>query len=188
MGRCGRITNSKRSGRLCSWHRRGIFNIREDNSCCQFQSHFKDIRGYKIVKAFYFSLQKLLDLKISQIEILKIEILKTSNTINDLKKEILSLDNEIKFSQDSMEKGMNTINDLKQWVNYIQSLYVKRKNLTLEVAKIEDKLAELKKEYVKIYMEKKSFENLKKIKKSEHDLEELKEMQNSIDEFAQRKK
>ncbi len=140
------------------------------------------------MKAFYFSLQKLLDLKVSQTEILKIDILKISNKINALKKEITSLDTEIKSSQDAIEKGMNKVNDLKQWINYIQSLYVKRKNLTLEVAKTEDKLMELRKEYVKIYMEKKSLENLKKIKKSEHDLEELREMQNSIDEFAQRKK
>lgn len=140
------------------------------------------------MKSFYFSLQKLLDLKDSQLELLKTEIVKTSGIVDTLKKEIVAIDKDIKTSQDTMERGINTVRELKQWINYIQSLYVKRKDLTLEVGRIEDKLMNLRNDYVKIYREKKSLENLKRIQKSQYDLKELREMQNSIDEFAQRKK
>lgn len=137
---------------------------------------------------FVFSLQKLLDLKISQLDILKIDILKASNEVNNLKEEVSKIGNEIKSSQDIMEKRMNVISEFMQWMDYVQSLYEKRKNLIIEVGKAEDKLFKLRSDYIAIYREKKALENLKGIQKSQYDLEQLRESQNTIDELGVQRK
>lgn len=137
---------------------------------------------------FKFSLQKLLDLKKSQLDILKIDILKVSNEVSNLKAEISKIGNEIKISQNTMEEKMNAISEFRQWMNYVQSLYEKRKTLIMEVGKAEDKLMKLRNDYISLYREKKALENLKSLQKSQHDLEQLKESQNVIDEFGIQRK
>ncbi len=138
------------------------------------------------MKAFEFGLQKLLDLKISQLEILKLDISKMILKINNLKKEIVDLGIELKNSQDKMEKQINEITEFQQWMNYVQSLYIKRNGMISELVKVEDNLEELKNNYVSLYKEKKALENLRSIQKSQYDLEQLRSDQKIIDEMSQK--
>jgi flagellar FliJ protein len=138
------------------------------------------------MKAFEFTLQKLLDLKNSQLELLKLDISKTILKIDDLKKRISEMNLVIKNAQDKME-GTSEISFFKSWMNYIQSLYAQRQSLLSNLLNSEKALDQLKESYVSIYREKKAFENLKSIQKSQYDLEKLKEDQKIIDEIGMQK-
>jgi|GEM_PF-5655095 len=138
------------------------------------------------MKAFEFTLQKLLDLKNSQLELLKLDISKTILKIDDLKKRISEMNLVIKNAQDKME-GTSEISFFKSWMNYIQFLYAQRQSLLSNLLNSEKALDQLKESYVSIYREKKAFENLKSIQKSQYDLEKLKEDQKIIDEIGMQK-
>ncbi len=136
------------------------------------------------MKKFKFSLQKLLDIKNSSLELLKLEISKLNSQIENLKDEIESLTNEISKAQKRMDEGLTGVKLILEWMNYIQSLYRERKEKVSELVSLEKRLDELRDKYTKLYHEQKALEKLKELQKNSHDLEVLRQEQKIMDDIA----
>ncbi len=136
------------------------------------------------MKKFKFSLHKLLDMKASNLEILKIEISKLNGEIAKIKEKIEAITEEISKSQKKMDKGVGSVRVLKEWMNYIHSMYLRRGKLSSQLFELEKHLDELKEKYVELYKEHKALENLRKIRENMHNLDMLREEQKVIDDLA----
>ncbi len=112
------------------------------------------------------------------------EISKYNKAIEKIKGEIEDITEKISEAQMRMDKGIKDVVFLKEWMDYIQSLYHKRKEKMSELLDLQRKLDELRDRYTKLRQEQKALENLKNIQKSEHDLEALREEQKIIDDIA----
>jgi flagellar FliJ protein len=136
------------------------------------------------LKKFKFTLQKLLDIKNSSLELLKLEMSKLNSDIEGVKKEIENLTEEISKAQKRMDEGIIGVSLILDWMNYIQSLYHARKEKISELVKLEEQLDELRQRYTKLYQEQKALEKLKELQKNSHDLESLREEQKIMDDIA----
>ncbi len=136
------------------------------------------------MRKFEFSLQKLLDVKNSSIELLKIEILKTNKEVEKLRAEVESMTEEISRAQKKMDDETKSVHTLLEWMNYIQSLYTKRKGLVSKLSSMERHLDDLREEYAKLYKEHKALQNLRQLQKDAYDLDKLREEQKIIDDLA----
>ncbi len=136
------------------------------------------------MKRFRFSLQKLLDIKNSSLELLKMEMSKLNKVIEEIKNEIENITEKISEAQERMDRGIRDIVFLREWMDYIQSLYRARKEKLAELVTLEKNLDELREKYAKVRQEQKALEKLKELRKMEHDLEFLREEQRVIDDIA----
>lgn len=140
------------------------------------------------MRKFKFNLQRLLELKSSNLELLKIEIGKITVEINSLKSKIEKIVGEIGDVQKKLDSGMESIYTILKWMDYIRTLYGRRKEMVSDLSKLEDRLEEVRERYIEIFKEKKALENLKKIQKSQYDLEMLREEQKIIDDIGIQKR
>ncbi|WP_051962679.1 flagellar export protein FliJ [Mesoaciditoga lauensis] len=136
------------------------------------------------MKKFKFSLQKLLDIKNSSIELLKLEMSKLNTQIERLKEEIENITEKISKAQKRMDEGLQGVKFILEWMNYIQSLYHERKEKISELVSLENQLDELRQRYTKLYHEQKALEKLKELQKNSHDLEATREEQKIMDDIA----
>ncbi len=136
------------------------------------------------MKKFKFSLQKLLDIKNSSIELLKLEMSKLNTQIERLKEEIENITEKISEAQKRMDEGLQGVKFILEWMNYIQSLYHERKEKISELVSLENQLDELRQRYTKLYHEQKALEKLKELQKNSHDLEATREEQKIMDDIA----
>ncbi len=136
------------------------------------------------MKKFKFSLQKLLDIKNSSLELLKLEMSKLNGTIEGVKGEIENLEKEISMAQNKMDEGIEGVERILEWMRYVQSLYHLRKEKISELVKLEKRLDELRERYKTLYQERKALERLKELQKSSHDLEAQREEQKIMDDIA----
>ncbi len=136
------------------------------------------------MRKFEFSLQKLLDVKNSSIELLKIEILKANKEVEELRAKVEDMTEEISRAQKKMDGETKSVHTLLEWMNYIQSLYTKRKELVSKLSSMERHLDDLREEYAKLYKEHKALQNLRQLQKDAYDLDMLREEQKIIDDLA----
>jgi len=136
------------------------------------------------VRKFKFSLHKLLEMKASNLEILKIEISKLNGEVEKIRSKIESATEEISNSQEKMDNGIGNIRLLKEWMSYIQSLYLHRKELVSQLIELEKRLDEMREKYTEMYKEHKALENLKNLQKKVYNLNVLREEQKIIDDLA----
>ncbi len=136
------------------------------------------------MKKFKFSLHKLLEMKASNLEILKIEISKLNGEIEKIKSKIEATTKEISNSQKKMDSGIGSIRVLKEWMSYIQSLYLHRKGLLSQLVELEKKLDEIREKYTELYKEHKALVNLKELQKNVYNLDLLREDQKIMDDLA----
>ena len=136
------------------------------------------------MRKFKFSLQKLLDVKNSSIDLLKIEISKVNKEVEKLRIKAEGMTEEILVAQRKMDNEAKSVHVLLEWMNYMQSLYTKRKKLVSKLSSMEKHLDDLREEYAKLYKEHKALQNLRQLQKDAYDLDMLRKEQKIIDDLA----
>ncbi len=136
------------------------------------------------MRKFKFSLQKLLDVKSSSVELLKIEISKVNKEIEKLRTDVEEMTEEISKSQKKMDDETKGVHVILEWMNYIQSLYTNRKVLVSKLSSMEKHLDDLREKYAKLYREHKALQNLKQLQKDAYDLAMIREEQKIMDDLA----
>ncbi len=136
------------------------------------------------MRKFKFNLQRLFDIKNSSIELLKIKISKLNGEIEELRSKVEDMTEEISKAQKKMDSETKSVHLLLEWMNYIQSLYTKRKELVSKLSSMERHLDDLREEYARLYKEHKALQNLRQLQKDAYDLDMLREEQKIIDDLA----
>ena len=139
------------------------------------------------MRKFKFSLQKLLEVKNSSVDLLKIEISKVNKEVERLRLKVENMTKEISVAQKKIDSEAKSVHVLLEWMNYIQSLYTKRKELVSKLSSMEKHLDNLREEYAKLYKEHKALQNLRQLQKDAYDLEMLRKEQKIIDDIAMEK-
>lgn len=138
------------------------------------------------MKKFKFSLEKILDLKNQFLKNLKNDLMKFKLELKNKEDEISELDEKILQTDNKyVEKCKMSISavEIMTYKDYLDSLYMKKKELFMQKHMIINKIENKKKEIISMNMEISTLEKLKEKKLDDYNYKVQKAEEQLIEEF-----
>lgn len=133
-------------------------------------------------KNFKFRLQKVLDIKIKDEELMKMEFAKIQQKKIEIESNLKNLENN--YSKYSINKASDDIKSQKITINYLLALNNSIKELSEELDKSVNELEKARKQLIGKQIERKSLEKLREKKYDQYNKEENLKEQKINDELA----